>query len=141
MPAKYKYAPPGSGGHALLQARTKLQMTQVEFSAKVGINPTQYARYERGERILTLDRMREVSGRLGMDLFAGITATTKNGPPEGGPSMEARRALLEAAKQVRALSDALYDQATQFTPMTVPASVEGVREAIRARPAKKAGHR
>ena len=54
--------------------------------------------------------------------------------------MEARRALLEAAKQVRALSDALYDQATQFTPMTVPAAAEAVRDAIRPAP-KKAAHK
>lgn len=145
MPKKYQFAPPGSVGDALYKARTHLQMTQPEFCRLIKMHVTQYSKYERGLRIPAVPIIQRISEKTGVDILSGVSATTKNGPPEGGPSMEARRALLEAAKQVRALSDALYDQATQFTPMTVPqtvpASVEGVREAIRARPAKKAAHR
>lgn len=140
MPAKHKFAAPGTVGDALYRARTHLGMTQREFAKQIAVDWSQYARYERGERTPPLERIQDISARLNVDLLASVTPKRTNGPSEEGPSMEARRALLEAAKQVRALSDALYDQATAFTPMTVPAAARDVRDAVKKAP-KKAAHR
>lgn len=117
-------------GQAMLAARTRLGLTQAEAAKKAGFDSNVWARYERGEREPSLSRIQKIESALRTKLTIGHQPLDAE-EPETTLSDEGRRILLTTARRLQALAQEMQDEALATTPMHVPASVVGVRAALR----------
>ena len=56
-------------GEDLRRVREELGIAQIQLAAKIGMEPTNLAKIERGEKNVTLDSLRRIADGLGVELI------------------------------------------------------------------------